>query len=161
MIALLALAMALAAPAPVIAGTVAIASEDGVGSLSAGKLCLPKGRLRTRDFVASGDAFQLLLNESAQALGNRDRLRSSAISLTAIDARLCAKGWGAFGTGDTQALSGKAAFRFEWVPTGSDARQSRLIDIAFDGKGARPPEDYLREAVRRLLMQLADTLPDD
>ncbi|KQN09535.1 hypothetical protein ASE85_00815 [Sphingobium sp. Leaf26] len=77
--------------------------------------------------------------------------RYSAIRLTALDVRLCAKSWGILGLGDRQRLSGESRFTFiSERPEGSKAE--RVIVLELTGKQALRPDEIAREAIRRLIL---------
>ena len=95
-----------------------IASGETVGMVSAGMLCLPKGILRVRDFVWDDEDLTSVLREALAELHTGQRQdglswspRAISVTLTGIRAKLCARKWGVFGTGDTKSLAGEVLRR--------------------------------------------------
>ena len=131
--------------------------ESAVGPVRAGLLCLPKGSLRGRDFVRSERDLAKMVRQAASELdGHGQAFDGLQIHFQALRVKLCAKSWGVFGMGDTQALSGKADFVFAW--RGSDvpaATQVSRLQIDLDKDDAMPPDDIMQEALSRLLVQIS------
>ena len=106
--------------APSISTAVEVPLSNGAGIVSGGLACFPSGRLHISDFVRSEGEFRELVNEAFQADQNSprgsiiDRTQVS-ISLKAVNAKLCARGYGVFGMGDRRSLSGNSKFVFDWT----------------------------------------------
>ncbi len=149
---------------PVSASAVDIPIASTVGPLRAGKLCLPNGKVRVRDFVSGQSAFGVMVTEAMDDLDSDRRTRLSALKtplsvhLVGIKAKLCARDWGAFGFGDRRALAGEAAFTFELGVTRQGAAPATRHEIPLKLKGADalPPPDILHLALVQLLSEAAD-----
>jgi hypothetical protein len=135
-----------------------------VGSLRAGKLCLPHGKMRVRDFVSGQSAFGVMLSQAVAGLNTERQTRLSNLSppvsvhLVGISAKLCAKDWGAFGLGDRNSLAGDAAFTFEFSMYRNVARATVQHQVALKLKAndALPPAEILNNALTKLLTRIAD-----
>lgn len=126
--------------------------DDVVGPVRAGKLCLPNGKLKGSDFVTSPRDLQLLIEEVLAAKQDNQRVRSALeVRLAAMQVKLCARSWGAFGIGRRPNLAGESRFSFEIVGPGG-SKTPVPITITLDGKSAMTPDQIAREAVRRLLI---------
>lgn len=142
---------------------IAFPLEKGVGPVRAGKLCLPKGQLRGRDFVADQHEFGLIVRQGIDALAPEARARLGAgsdpvvnLRLSAIDVKLCAKSWGAFGFGDTKSLSGNARFVFAWSSLeGIGPEHEVEVRLQPQKRDALTPPAMLRGAVAQALERIA------
>ncbi len=142
--------------------TVDIPFATAVGPLRAGKLCLPNGKVRVRDFVASQSAFAAMVTDAADSRPADRNARPStksppvAVRLVGITAKLCAKDWGAFSFGDRRSLSGDAAFTFEVGSggVGADSAVTHQIVLKLKGSQALPPADILNAALIQLLAEI-------
>lgn len=142
-----------AAPPPAtIKAAIGFPLEDIVGPVRAGKLCLPNGKLKGSDFLTSPRDLQLLIEEVLAARPTDERVRPvSEVRLTALQVKLCARSWGAFGIGRRPNLAGESRFSFELV--GPDGTMTPVpVTITLDGKSAMTPGQIVQEAVRRLLI---------
>lgn len=72
------------------------------------------------------------------------------LELTAIDASLCARRYGAFGLGNRSLLSGRAEFRFEWAGLGDLVARTEIVRVDVPKDKGRPPEDILAEGLSML-----------
>jgi hypothetical protein len=150
-------------------GTVDMPLAAAVGPLRAGKLCLPNGKVRVRDFVSSQSAFAAMVTDALAALAADRKARLSALGppvsvhLVGISAKLCAKEWGAFAFGDRKSLSGDAAFAFEWgaARLGAVSLTRHQVVLKLKGGQALPPPEILNAAVTQLLTEIADQGFDD
>jgi hypothetical protein len=146
------------------ASAVDIPIASTVGPLRAGKLCLPNGKVRVRDFVSGQSAFGVMVKEALDGLDSDRRTHLSALNapvsvhLVGIKAKLCARDWGAFGFGDRRALAGEAAFTFELGTTHQGAAPATRHEVSLKLKGADalPPPDILHLALVQLLSEAAD-----
>ncbi|MGB3929099.1 MAG: hypothetical protein WBL20_09055 [Sphingobium sp.] len=138
--------------APTIRAAIGFPLEDVVGPVRAGKLCLPNGKLTGSDFVTSPRDLQLLIEEVLAAKQSDERVKPvSEVRLTALQVKLCARSWGAFGIGRRPNLAGESRFSFELV--GPDGTTTPVpVIITLDGKSAMTPDRIAHEAIRRLLI---------
>jgi hypothetical protein len=146
---------------PSIATSIEFPLIAAVGPVRAGLLCLPRDKLRGRDFVRSERDFTMLVQQVASDSGADSAkaiIHNIKVSFRSLNVKLCAKSWGVYGTGDTKALSGTADFVFDWS-LGDEVREekhiSRIkIDIGKDE--AMPPDEIMREALSRLFFQISE-----
>lgn len=138
--------------------TVGLPFSDGAGILSGGLVCIPSGRLHVSDFVRSEAEFRSLVDEALQADQNLsqgvtlDRPRIS-ITLKAVNAKLCARGYGVWGMGDRRSLSGKSKFLFDWtyqVSTEVTLTGTNEISVDLKKADAQPVGSILPIALRLL-----------
>jgi hypothetical protein len=135
-----------------------------VGPLRAGKLCLPNGKVRVRDFISGQSAFGSMVTEAMDDLDSARKARLSALKtpvsvhLVGIKAKLCARDWGAFGYGDRRSLAGEAAFTFELgtAQQGSPVVTKHEVALKLKGAEALPPSEILQAALNQLLATFAD-----
>ena len=138
--------------------------STAVGSLRAGKLCLPHGKMRVRDFVSGQSAFGLMLSQAVAELNSERQTQLSILSplvsvhLVGISAKLCAKNWGVFGLGDRSSLAGDAAFTFEFSinRNGERAIAQHQVALKLKANDAQPPAEILNNALSELLTKIAD-----
>lgn len=170
---LLALAAPQLAPSPAPGGvdaagpvaSITMALDRRTGMAGAGLACLPAGVTTGRQFVADQQEFASVLRSELADLppGMAARLPFAggghgAIALAGIDSKLCAKGYGMFGRGDTRSVAGSATFSFDWSATnaGGIPRQgSSRIALRLGKQEALTPPGWLRLALRRFLAELA------
>lgn len=143
--------------------TIAAGLADRAGPRRAGALCFPHGAFKVRNFAANDAAFRTIVE---RALRNRKAALPAlvangttlTISLKAIKANLCARGWGAFGQGDRVSLSGNAAVTFDWafdaMPLARRATTEVVVEASHE-EGATP-EEILRRAVNLVLDVIAE-----
>ncbi|CAM8636318.1 MULTISPECIES: hypothetical protein [Sphingobium] len=132
--------------------------ESAVGPVRAGLLCLPKGTVRGKDFVRSQrDLARMVRQAASEQNGTGRAFADLQIHFQGLRVQLCAKSWGVFGMGDTQALSGKADFVFAWSrgPGTPAEKQVFRLQIDLSKNDAMPPDDIMREALNRLLLQIS------
>ena len=148
-----------------ISTSISLPASAVVGSRRAGNLCFPNGSLRVSDFVRSTTEFdemaQSAFSRRSSFQAGRALLNHGAIVITlkSMGARMCAKGYGLWGTGDRQSLSGNVSFQFGWsyTPTSSTPRTgSRTIEIKLSGKEARSTETILPQALEILAETIAN-----
>lgn len=80
-----------------------------------------------------------------------------AIDLKSIDAKLCAKGYGMFGTGDRRSMSGEVRFAFDWTltPATGNLRTGRmLVTVKLKKSEGQPVEAVLPLALGMLRQQI-------
>ncbi len=137
---------------------IVIGLASHAGARRAGLLCMPNGSLRVRDFVSGESEFQGVVRDAlAAAQPAAAALVSDGTTLTirlmAIDAKLCARAWGAFGRGDRVSLSGKAAFTFDWAVADKVGSRGDTSQVSFEvaRTEAATADQILRSAVDRLL----------
>lgn len=136
------------------------------GTMKAGTLCLPSGRLHVSDFIAGDDEFKSQV-QRALAAANSELLIERHLSggtlkiyLEGVEASLCARKYGMFGMGDRQSMSGGADFHFAWSVgrTGPVAVVTRAETIHLDVRKneAKPAALFLADALavltRRIVM---------
>lgn len=169
--------LALAAPgvAPTVlnsvqpAGSVAMALDRRTGIAGAGLACLPQGVTTGRQFVADGEEFSAMVRSELAELSPAIVARlpfagagHGEIALAGIESKLCARGYGVFGRGDTKSLSGSARFSFDWSATRAGASPrtgSSRIELRLGKHDALTPPGWLRLALRRLFAELAADAP--
>ncbi len=77
------------------------------------------------------------------------------VILTAVDANLCARGYGAFGMGDRRSLSGRASFTFrlQWQDGQQRPPTLRTVSIERSKKEAIPADQYLALAMQEVVKE--------
>lgn len=137
--------------------TVEFPLADVVGPVRAGLLCLPRGKARGSDFLRSPEDLRLLLHQAASQVPAPGGMPANLqIGFRALRVKLCARSWGAFGIGHSDALSGDAEFVFDWSVGASSpsARQVARIRIEIGKDQAMSPDAILRTALDRLIVQI-------
>ena len=147
------------------AGKGAADLDRRTGIESAGLACFPRGVTTGRKFVADREDFAAMLKSELSELEPDEKARlpfstaaQGEIILSAIESKLCAKGYGILGRGDTKSLSGSARFTFEWNvtdPGGSRRSGTEIIALNLGKRDALTPPGWLRLALRRLFANLA------
>lgn len=142
----------------------AIPLSASSGVLSAGTLCLPKGKSHVSDFVTSEVEFRRFAADAYLEVvqgAAGDSAKNLEVKLTGIEAKLCAKGYGMFGLGDRRSHSGKANFTFETTLLRSDGNlltSRKLILLKIDGKNPQPLSALLPQALKDLFSELRSDL---
>lgn len=143
---------------------VSIAVDQGatVGIRSTGLVCIPTSRLVLEDFVPDQEAFKERVAKELSLMNSADAVHTTikSIRLVKIEAKLCAKRYGVFGTGDKRSLSGKAVFTFDYVGTRNASVTSGLlhIDVEARPKDAMLEREFTVAAIRQLRMRFSSDL---
>ena len=141
----------------IIKGYLDLKPSASAGVLRAGLLCLPSGSAQVADFVSSEAEFQRVLDEVVDPLvasGKRQLVPIRSVRLSALDAKLCARGYGVFGLGDKVSHSGTVQVSFEVETLGNDDRptfDSKSIKLEIGKKDGRPLRSMLTLALQELL----------
>jgi hypothetical protein len=145
--------------------TINLPFDKKVGSVRAGTLCFPKSSIRVSQFVESSRDFRRAIQEHLNVASDVEASRRPAsgpmlsFSLTDIEAKLCAKDWGVFGSGDTKALSGHVVFHFGWAMRDgaeSNPETVEIVDVAVSPAEAVPPKLIFDQAVGILIDRIRD-----
>jgi len=137
--------------------------EARVGSLSAGIFCLPRGSLYREDFVGSVSDFRDVVE--SELANYRERASTDVekslglerVALRSIDARLCAKKYGVWGTGEQSALSGRISIQFDVdrLVAGRAITSTRTIAFDIEGAKAMTARQIFAKAVSQLIAELS------
>jgi hypothetical protein len=130
--------------------SVSVASTQKVGARRAGIACFPNGSLRSGDFVGGSRDLKSALEDAIDRLVGGNKPRGIRVSLSAIQARLCARSWG---LGDRRNYSGSAHFSFLWSAP-SVKERAEEISMDLPKAEAREPEAIFQIAVDVLVSRI-------
>jgi hypothetical protein len=125
---------------------IAIPRRSSVGSKKAGLVCLPQGRFKIEDFVASEAYLRtVLLKSFAQRSGAQSQIWPASIILIEVKVSLCAKDH--LFNGDL--YSGDAKLTFE-VVSQHGLKTKHVVALKIEKSQARSELEILELAVDRL-----------
>lgn len=131
-----------------------------VGHLRAGKLCLPNAALYFDDFYVSKSRLIELVylavhNLTAGKFKSKVEAEGLNIRLVDVDAKLCARSWGMFGSGARDQLSGSVHLAFQWSFGSAPLGDQQSLDVDVPSSEARPKEAIARLTVDQIIADLA------
>ncbi|MBX9885326.1 MAG: hypothetical protein K2X68_10175 [Novosphingobium sp.] len=131
-----------------------------IGRLRAGKPCLPnktlyfdeifvsKSRLNELGYLVFRDLADGKFKSSVQRTG-------LSILLVDVDAKLCAKSWGFFGSGARNQLSGSVRLVYQWAQGSAPLAAAQTIDVEIPSDQARSKDTIARYALETAIAALA------
>lgn len=131
-----------------------------IGRLRAGKLCLPNAPLFFNDVFVSKSRLNELGYLVFRDLAD-GRFKSSvqkagmSILLIDIDAKLCAKSWGFFGSSSRNQLSGSVRLVYQWAQGSAPLAAAQTIDVEIPSDQARSKDAIARYTLEKLIAALA------
>jgi hypothetical protein len=132
-----------------------IQAGAGVGSRAAGKLCLPNGKLRRRDFLYGEEDAQWTLDRMLAQRGVSEAKRGRIdVALTGIAVKLCARDWGVFGHGDRETLTGTVRTTWGWR-FGQGAVHEEVVAAEMPAGHGRTPQEMIEAAMAEVATRIA------
>ncbi len=145
---------------PVINVMTDIQYRTRIGHLRAGKVCLPNAALYFEDLYVSKSRLNELVYLAVQNLPAgkfKSRVKATGLNLRLVDvdAKLCAKSWGLFGSGARDQLSGTVRLVFQWSHGSAPLVDQQSLEVAIPSDEARPKDAIARLTMDRLIADLA------
>ena len=143
-----------------------ISPRADVGSVAAGTICLPKGRVHVADFAPDDATIDLALLRRLRNPGSKsafpslfDSVLEIRVRLVSIDGKFCNKSYGPLGLGNTKAFVGKLNMAFEWEVVSENngsLKGMSVIVSEYKKKDAKSYSEMLDLALNSLLERVSE-----
>lgn len=155
----------LPAEPPKIVGKLAIDEKFNAIPVSAGIVCLPKGKMKAADLLG-GDDFGTSLGSSLLKFLEihpefiwSDKFSELSVYFKGVSGKICNKSFGVYGLGNRNSFVGEISFKYEWIAHDSrgDVRSGLTsVGRSYSGSNAASISQMYRNSIDDLLIKIFD-----